>query len=761
MFIHGGKSNGYHADMYFYNFSKKKWYFVKYEDKYPMARYGHCMVNYENSIYLLGGYDQQGFCSDDLFRFSPINSTWTQIDLNSTTIHIGRYHSSACIYKTKIIIFGGKSNETNLNDLLEYDVENNNWKLLKSSENRKSIPINDSINQIEPRNRWGHTSNIIGHYLYVYGGRDSIIQFSDLYCFDLIKLKWRLLLPSPKTQNPNNSSSIPEPRYFHSSVVYANSIFFVFGKNIYDFNFDEIFEWKIISNSGDIKVSKQDSPRIKLSSSDFPIEEKIRIKCQFKDEIRIFSISPSVTYSKLLEQIVSHYEFNDVKIEYKDNEGDTITIRSDSDIQEAFNYSKQIKTSFKLKLSALTSSENLSVENSDSFQKTQSVEFSNTNSNYQTAKLEFNVQNAKLNSSFVIKWKCGSIIGEGGFGKVYLAINCNSGELFAVKQVPLDLIDDQQKINALRREIALMETLDHPNIVKYLGSEINENFLNIFLEYQAGGSIVSLISKFHQLEINIVQSFTRQILNGLEYLHQKGIAHRDIKGANVLVDLNGTIKLADFGTSKRLNELLSYKEGCKTFTGSPYWMAPEVIQGNSGGSYGCKADIWSLGAVVIEMLTGHPPFHNLPPVTALFRIGSSSASPEIPQSIPNQLKDFLSFCFIRDPSKRPTASLLLLHPWIKKNIDSNQTTFKNLGPIKFESISKNYNSDLSSSKETKNTGDFTLNTVKKEIEREKITIEANNSKANYHNLNQEIDEKDGEESFEEDELTSILKFVNK
>lgn len=140
---------------------------------------------------------------------------------------------------------------------------------------------------------------------------------------------------------------------------------------------------------------------------------------------------------------------------------------------------------------------------------------------------------------------------------------------------------------------------------------------------------------------------------------------KDIKGANILVDNSGTIKLADFGASKQLKSLLSYSEGCATVTGTPYWMAPEVIKEGHGTShYGRSADIWSVGAVVIEMITGKPPFHALPPMTALFRIGNSEVTPEIPERLSPEGKDFLSRCFQRNPKMRPMASELLSHPFV-------------------------------------------------------------------------------------------------
>jgi len=171
------------------------------------------------------------------------------------------------------------------------------------------------------------------------------------------------------------------------------------------------------------------------------------------------------------------------------------------------------------------------------------------------------------------------------------------------------------------------------------------------LEYVPGGSLASLIVKFKRLPEKVIRTFTKQILCGVEYLHSKGIAHRDIKGANILVDHNGLVKLADFGASKKLHNAVSITgEGLKTITGTPYYMAPEVIQGNT--HYGRKADIWSVGAVVIEMATGHPPFHDLQPVPALFKIGSPNTIPDIPDFLSTEAQELLKLCFQRDPKKK-------------------------------------------------------------------------------------------------------------
>ncbi|KAJ4833779.1 hypothetical protein Tsubulata_012655 [Turnera subulata] len=194
-----------------------------------------------------------------------------------------------------------------------------------------------------------------------------------------------------------------------------------------------------------------------------------------------------------------------------------------------------------------------------------------------------------------IRWRKGELIGCGAFGRVYMGMNLDSGELIAVKQA---------HIRELEEEVKLLKNLSHPNIVRYLGTGREDDSLNILLEFVPGGSISSLLGKFGSFPESVIRMYTKQLLLGLEYLHQNGIMHRDIKGANILVDNKGCIKLADFGASKKVVELATIN-GAKSMKGTPYWMAPEVIL-QTGHSF--SADIWSVGCTVIEMATGKPPW---------------------------------------------------------------------------------------------------------------------------------------------------------
>ncbi|KAJ4955397.1 hypothetical protein NE237_012180 [Protea cynaroides] len=259
------------------------------------------------------------------------------------------------------------------------------------------------------------------------------------------------------------------------------------------------------------------------------------------------------------------------------------------------------------------------------------------------------------------RWKKGKLLGRGTFGHVYVGFNSESGEMCAMKEVVLFSDDAKSKESAkqLGQEIALLSRLRHPNIVEYYGTETVDDKLYIYLEYVSGGSIYKLLQEYGQLGEHAIRSYTQQILSGLAFLHAKNTVHRDIKGANILVDPNGRVKLADFGMAKHITG-----QSCPlSFKGSPYWMAPEVIKNSNGCNL--AVDIWSLGCTVLEMATTKPPWSQFEGVAAMFKIGNSKDLPEIPDHLSEDGKNFVWRCLQRNPLHRPTAAELLEHPFVK------------------------------------------------------------------------------------------------
>ncbi|CEG00082.1 Serine/threonine-protein kinase, active site [Ostreococcus tauri] len=258
------------------------------------------------------------------------------------------------------------------------------------------------------------------------------------------------------------------------------------------------------------------------------------------------------------------------------------------------------------------------------------------------------------------RWTKGDNLGEGSFGSVWLALNGDTGELFALKEVRFGSSDKhrEESIEQLEQEVDVLSRLVHPNIVRYIGVTREEAALYIFLEYVPGGSIASLVHRFGKFEENVIRVYTRQLLIGLSYLHSQRVLHRDIKGANILVEKSGRIKLADFGMAKVLENV---SHG-KSFKGSACWMAPEVIRQKN---VGFEADIWSVGCTVYEMATGAPPWSDCSTqVQIIFKIASSEEIPVIPEHLSPDGQDFLRLCLQRDATRRPEAVALLDEPFV-------------------------------------------------------------------------------------------------
>lgn len=263
------------------------------------------------------------------------------------------------------------------------------------------------------------------------------------------------------------------------------------------------------------------------------------------------------------------------------------------------------------------------------------------------------------------QWQKGKLLGRGTYGSVYEATNRETGALCAMKEVDLNPDDPRSAecIKQLEQEIRVLRQLKHPNIVQYYGSEIMEDSFCIYLEYVHPGSINKYVRDHGgAMTESIVRNFTRHIVSGLSYLHSTKTIHRDIKGANLLVDASGIVKLADFGLAKHLSghaTELSLK-------GSPHWMAPEVMQAmlrkDANPELACAIDIWSLGCTVIEMFTGEPPWSGLDGVRAMF--SALNKSPPVPETLSSEGKDFLRWCFQRKPADRPTALMLLEHSFL-------------------------------------------------------------------------------------------------
>lgn len=286
-------------------------------------------------------------------------------------------------------------------------------------------------------------------------------------------------------------------------------------------------------------------------------------------------------------------------------------------------------------------------------------------------------------------WIKGELIGRGSFGCVYLALNVTTGEMLAVKQVIVQeqLSKKSESLQALHKEVETMKDLDHLNIVQYLGFEQKNSIYSLFLEYVAGGSISSCLKSYGKFDEPLVQFITRQVLEGLKYLHSNGILHRDLKADNLLLEIDGTCKISDFGISKRSQDIYS-NNAEMSMQGSIFWMAPEVIHSmveDKKQGYSAKIDIWSLGCVMLEMFAGQRPWSNEAVVSAIYKIGKTKLAPPIPNDLSSEAKDFLNRCFTTDSQKRPTAEELLAHLFMRIDPKYNFQETKLGQTIKFSS----------------------------------------------------------------------------
>ncbi|KAJ7783708.1 kinase-like domain-containing protein [Mycena maculata] len=276
--------------------------------------------------------------------------------------------------------------------------------------------------------------------------------------------------------------------------------------------------------------------------------------------------------------------------------------------------------------------------------------------------------NVTVPRTTTFKYVLGELLGKGSYGRVYLALNANNGELMAVKQVEIpQTTSDRAKphhlemVKALKFESKTLKDLEHPNIVAYLGFEETPQHLNIFLEYVPGGTIGSCLLKHGKFDEEVTKSFTSQILAGLEYLHSKGILHRDLKSDNILVETSGVCKISDFGISKKEDGKGQHTE----LKGTVYWMAPEVVDTERG--YDSKVDIWSLGCVVLEMWSGQRPWVGHELITVMLKLHQEKIPPPIPAdlNLSDLALDFREKCFARDPEARPAAAVLRRHPYLE------------------------------------------------------------------------------------------------
>ena len=263
------------------------------------------------------------------------------------------------------------------------------------------------------------------------------------------------------------------------------------------------------------------------------------------------------------------------------------------------------------------------------------------------------------------RFELGPRIGRGSAGDVHTARDKLTNDVVAVKLVDLEEAEDE--VEDIQREISYLVQCSSPFVTKYLGCWLDPGStrLAIAMEYMAGGSVADLIKDDlgGPLSESACAVICRDLLYALDYLHGEGKIHRDVKCANVLLTAKGEIRLADFGVAGTLTQTLGGNKR-RTFTGTPFWMAPEVIQAHESDGYNSKCDIWSLGITAMEAANGTPPYSDLHPMRVLFFIPKNPAPRLEGGNFSDAFKEFVAACLQKDPDRRPRANQLVNHRFI-------------------------------------------------------------------------------------------------
>ncbi|XP_059139072.1 mitogen-activated protein kinase kinase kinase 3-like [Physella acuta] len=265
-----------------------------------------------------------------------------------------------------------------------------------------------------------------------------------------------------------------------------------------------------------------------------------------------------------------------------------------------------------------------------------------------------------LAPEFPKHWISQKLIDNGSFGQVFVVQDTNNPdeEKFIGKEISLSEVKMDKAANFV--ELDIMMKIKHPRIISFYGYEKNASKLTLFFEYISLGSVKDCVDNNGPLPEEKIKLYTKQILEGLKYLHERNppIIHRDIKGENVLLKDEMNIKLTDFGLSKIVHSATQ----ARTVAGTYNWMAPEVVSAKNKIPYDYKVDIWSLGCTVVEMATRRPPFPDLTPAKVIKALTESrEPTYTLPKSASEQMRNFLELTLQINPHDRPSTAELISH----------------------------------------------------------------------------------------------------
>ena len=253
-------------------------------------------------------------------------------------------------------------------------------------------------------------------------------------------------------------------------------------------------------------------------------------------------------------------------------------------------------------------------------------------------------------------------IGQDATGIVYRCENIDTGVEIAMKKLNMSLGGKHSPIllNALYEEMQILRKIKHKHIVKYYGILHENDSVSLIMEYVKGGSIREVILRQGAFQEKDASKYCQQILQGLAYIHEKGIVHGNLRCANILLDNSNNCKLVDSAISRRVSDIISASSYKWDFSAC-YWMSPEVVERRE---YTLQSDIWSFGCTVLEMLNTEPPYHTLHQYAAMYEIVTQDLVPSVPYGTSDHCKIFIMKCLQREPQSRPSAKDLLDYNFI-------------------------------------------------------------------------------------------------
>jgi 5'-AMP-activated protein kinase catalytic alpha subunit len=269
-------------------------------------------------------------------------------------------------------------------------------------------------------------------------------------------------------------------------------------------------------------------------------------------------------------------------------------------------------------------------------------------------------------------------LGVGAFGKVKLAEHKETGELFAIKCIQKSRLSAARQFERLQREIRILKMLRHPNVIQLHAVIETDSEIFLVMEHVAGGDLLDFINSRGAMPEDQARDLVGQIMCGLQFCHSLGVAHRDLKPENILIDEDGVVKITDFGLSNMQNA----GEHLSTLCGSPYYAAPELLDGSTTRYDGTEADIWSVGVITFAILCGELPFdgQTLPDLFAKITSGAYTIPPQL--SLSNECIEMLAQMLVCAPNGRTKMAALRQHPWmtgVKPAVPTSQAKARSSG----------------------------------------------------------------------------------